>query len=65
VQFLGLTTASNQMEEGADEVGLRINEEKPKYMINTRNKVRFSNEKHPQIYIYVTMNFKEWESSST
>jgi hypothetical protein len=29
------------MEEGAKEVGLGINEEKTKFMINTRNKVRF------------------------
>jgi len=40
------------MEEGANEVGLRINEEKTKYMINTRNKVCFRNEKHLQIYNY-------------
>jgi len=33
-------------------VGLRINEEKTKYMINTRNKVRFRNEKHLHIYNY-------------
>jgi len=33
-------------------VGLRINEEKTKYMINTKNKVRFRNEKHLQIYNY-------------
>ena len=41
-----------QMEEGANEVQLRINEEKTKYMINTRNKVRFRNEKHLQVYNY-------------
>ena len=40
------------MEEGANEVGLRINEEKTKYMINTRNKVHFRNEKHLQVYNY-------------
>jgi len=40
------------MEEGAKEVGLRINEEKTKYMINTRNKVSFRNEKHQQVYNY-------------
>ena len=45
-----LNDAVVQMEEGANEVGLRINEEKTKYMINTRNKVRFRNEKHLQIY---------------
>jgi len=33
-------------------VGLRINEEKTKYMMNTRNKVRFRSEKHLQIYNY-------------
>jgi len=33
-------------------VGLRINEEKTKYMINTRNKVRFRNEKHLQVCNY-------------
>jgi len=41
-----------QMEEGVDEVGLRINEEKTKYMINTRNKVRFRSDKHLQVYNY-------------
>jgi len=40
------------MEEGANEVGLRINEENTKYKINTRNKVRFKNKKHLQIYNY-------------
>ena len=45
-----LKDAVVQMEEGANEVGLRINEERTKYMINTRNKVRFRNEKHLQIY---------------
>jgi len=40
------------MEEGANEVGLRINEEKTKYMISKRNKVRFSNEKYLQVYNY-------------
>jgi hypothetical protein len=38
-----------QLEEGAKEVGLGINEEKTKYMINTRNKVRFRNDKHLQV----------------
>ena len=47
-----LNDAVVQMEEGANEVGLRINEEKTKYMINRRNKVRFRNEKHLQIYSY-------------
>jgi len=51
-----------QMEEGAKEVGLRINEEKTKYTINTRNKVRFRNEKHLQVYKY---EFEGWGSSST
>jgi len=41
-----------QMEGGANEVGLRLNEEKTKYMINTRNKVRSRNEKHLQVYNY-------------
>ena len=40
------------MEEGANEMGLRINEEKTKYMINTRNKVHFRNEKDLQVYNY-------------
>ena len=40
------------MEEGPNEVGLRINEKKTKYMINTRNKVRFRNEKHLQVHNY-------------
>ena len=40
------------MEEEANEVGLRINEEKTKYMINTRNKVCFRNEKYLQLYNY-------------
>ena len=40
------------MEEGANEVGLRINEEKTKYEIITRNKVRFRNEQHLQVYNY-------------
>jgi len=44
-----LNDAVIQMEEGANEVGLRINEEKTKYMINTINKVRFRNEKHLQV----------------
>ena len=57
-----LKDAVVQMEEGANEVGLRINEEKTKYMINTRNKVRFRNR---NIYKYITVNLKEWESSST
>jgi len=47
-----LNDAVVQMEEGANEVGMRINEEKTKYMINTRNKVRFRKEKHLQIYNY-------------
>jgi len=47
-----LKDAVVQMEEGANEVGLRINEERTKYMINTRNKVRFKNEKHLQVYNY-------------
>jgi len=47
-----LNDAVVQKVEGANEVGLRINEEKTKYMINTRNKVRFRNEKHLQICIY-------------
>jgi len=33
-------------------VGLRISEKKTKYMINTRNKVCFRNEKHLQVYNY-------------
>jgi len=41
-----------QMEEGANKVGLIINEEKTKCMINTRNKVRFRNEKHLQVHNY-------------
>ena len=45
-----LKDAAVQMEEGANEVRLRINEEETKYMINTRNKVRFRNEKHLQVY---------------
>jgi len=47
-----LNDAVLQVEEGANEVGLRINEEKTKYMINTRNKVRFRNEKHLEVYNY-------------
>ena len=31
-------------------MGLRINEEKTKYMINTGKKVHFRNEKHLQVY---------------
>jgi len=45
-----LNDAVVQMEEGANVVGLRINEAKTKYMINTRNKVHFRNEKQLQIY---------------
>jgi hypothetical protein len=44
-----LNDAVVQMEAGANEVGLKINEEKTKYMINTRNKVRFRNQKHLQV----------------
>ena len=47
-----LNDAVIQIEEGANKVGLRINEEENKYMINTRNKVRFRNEKHLQVYNY-------------
>jgi len=47
-----LNDAVVQIEEGANEVGLRINEEKTKCMISTRNKVHFRNEKHLQIYNY-------------
>jgi len=47
-----LKDAVVQMEKAADEVGLRLNEEKTKYMINTRNKVRFRNDKHLQVYNY-------------
>jgi len=47
-----LNDAVIQMEEGANEVGLRINEEKTKYEIITRNKVRFRNEQHLQVYNY-------------
>jgi len=47
-----LNDAVVQTEEGDNEMGLRINEEKTKYMINTRNKVRFRNEKHLQMYNY-------------
>jgi hypothetical protein len=47
-----LNDAAVRMEEGANEVGLRINEAKTKYMINTRNKVCFRNEKHLQVYNY-------------
>jgi len=57
-----LNDAVVQLEEGANEVGLRINEEKTKYMINTRNKVLLGMR---NIYKYITMNFKDWESSST
>ena len=49
------------MEEGANEVGLRINEEKTKYMINKRNKVRFRNEKHLQIYNYESERVGEFK----
>jgi len=34
------------------QVGMRINEEKTKYMMNKRNKVSFRNEKHLQVYNY-------------
>jgi len=47
-----LNDAAAQMEEGANEVRLRINEEKTKYMINTRNKLSFRNEKHLQVCNY-------------
>jgi len=47
-----LNDAVVQMEAGANEVGVKINEEKTKYMINTRNKVRFRNQKHLQVYNY-------------
>ena len=47
-----LNDAVVQMEEGANKAGLRINEEKTKYMIKTRNKVRFRNEKHLHVYNY-------------
>jgi sporulation protein YlmC with PRC-barrel domain len=47
-----LKDAVVQMEEGTKEVGLGINEEKTKYMINTRNKVCFRNEKHLQVNNY-------------
>jgi len=47
-----LNDAVIQMEEGANEVGLRLNDEKTKYMINTRNKVHFRNEQHLQVYNY-------------
>ena len=57
-----LNDAVVQMEEEDNEVGLRINEEKTKCMINTRNKVRFRNEKHLQVYKY---EFEGWGSSST
>jgi len=50
------------MDEGANEVGLRINEEKTKYMINTRNKVLSGMR---NIYDCITLNLKEWEISST
>jgi hypothetical protein len=44
--------SAQEGEEGDNEVGLRINEEKTKYTINTRNKVHFRNEKHLQVYKY-------------
>jgi len=47
-----LNDAVVQMEEGANEVGLRINEEKTKYMINIINNVRCRNEKHLEVYNY-------------
>jgi hypothetical protein len=47
-----LNDAVVQMEEGANEVGLRINEEKTNYMINIRSKVRFRNGIHLQVYNY-------------
>jgi hypothetical protein len=40
------------MEEGAKEVGLGTDEEKTKYIINTRNTVRFGNEKYLQVNNY-------------
>jgi len=50
------------MEEEANEVGLRINEEKTKYTINTRNKIVLGMR---NIYKYITMNLKVSESLST
>jgi len=49
------------MEEGANKVGLRINEQKTKYMINTRNKVHFRNEKHLQVYNYKSERVAEFK----